>query len=457
MQTPRMKLALLLTGTGSHIASWRAPEAPVDRATDIDWFVEVARKAEAACYDLLFIADSVYVNDAGPAAEYRHPRHAHLSLEPLTLLSALSMVTRDIGLGATISTTYSAPYTVARAMASLDHISHGRAGWNVVTSQSNLEARNFGLELHADHAERYARAGEFVDAVKALWDSWEEDALVADRASGVAVDPAKLHRVEHKGAFFSVAGPLNTPRPPQGHPLIIQAGSSGPGQALAAATADIVFTAQESKQQAQAFYRGIKRQAAEAGRDPAQVVVMPGVMAVVAETRAAAEDRFAALQGLIDPRAGLALLGNLLGDIDLSTLDLDAPMPFIADTNASKSRLEMMRRMGIGEHLTVRQAYEALAPGRGHLTLIGSAEEVADTLCDWHADEAADGFMLVPAVAPQAQDDFARLVLPILRERGVAQARYDGGDLRTKLGAARPANRFGALPANTAPEGAAAY
>ncbi|WP_190287292.1 LLM class flavin-dependent oxidoreductase [Novosphingobium sp. LASN5T] len=437
-----MKLALLMTGTGTHIASWRMAGAPVGRATDVGWFAEVARKAEQACYDMLFIADSLYVNDHPTGMELRHPRHAHLSLEPVTLLAALAMVTDRIGLAATISTTYNAPYGVARALASLDHISRGRAGWNVVTSQSDLEARNHGVDLHAGHAERYARAGAFVDVVKGLWDSWEEDAVLGDQTAGVAVDPGRFHRLDHRGDFFSVAGPLNVPRPPQGHPLVIQAGSSGPGQALAASSADVVFTAQEDKANARRFYAGMKDQAAAAGRDPDQLVVMPGVMAVVAETQGEAEDRFASLQSLIHPKAGVALLSNLLGDIDLSNLDVDGPMPAIDQTNASKSRLEMMHRMGITQGMTVRQAYEALAPGRGHLTLVGSARDVADTLCDWHADGAADGFMLVPAVVPYAEDEFAKRVIPLLRQRGVSQSEYGSGTLRQMLGVATPANRF---------------
>jgi len=435
-----MPLALLLTSTGTHVASWRHPEAPTDRTTDFTWFAQVAQAAEASRYDLLFIADSLYVNHRGRGVDRRHPRHAHLEFEPLTLLSALSVVTRHIGLAATVSTTYSMPYTVARAFASLDHLSGGRAGWNVVTSQSDMEARNYGLDLHAQHAERYARAADFVDAVTKLWDSWEEEALVADRRGGQAMDPARLHRIEHHGPFFAVEGPLNVRRPPQGHPVVIQAGSSGPGQDLAAATADIVFTAQENKAQAQAFYRSVKDRALALGRVADSLIVMPGVFAIVGETEAEAQAKFAALQDLIDPVVGVSLLGNLLGDIDLDNIDVDGPMPLPTDTNASKSRIEAMRRMGLGDGCSVREAYTRLAPARGHLTLIGAAEQVADTLCDWHAGQAGDGFMLVPGVMPQAQSDFDRLVLPILRDRGLARKAYEADTLRGNLGLPVPRN-----------------
>ncbi len=437
-----MALALLLTSTGTHVASWRHPDAPTDRATDFSWFAEVAKYAEASVYDLLFIADSLYVNHRGAGIDRRHPRHAHLEFEPLTLLAALAVVTQRIGLAATVSTTYSSPYTVARAFASLDHLSGGRAGWNVVTSQSDMEAGNYGLDIHAQHSDRYARAADFVDAVTKLWDSWEEGALIADRASGQAIDPSKFHTIGHRGPFFSVEGPLNISRPPQGHPVVIQAGSSGPGQDLAAWTADLVFTAQESKASAQTFYRSVKGRAAAAGRSPAALIVMPGVFAIVGETEAEAQEKFAALQDLIEPAVGVSFLADLLGEVDLTKIDVDQPLPPLADTNASKSRLEMIRRMGLEEHYTIREAYTRLAPARGHLTLIGAAEQIADTLCDWHSDGAADGFMLVPGLMPQAQSDFDRLVLPILRDRGVARTSYGADTLRGNLGLAAPANRF---------------
>ena len=308
-----------------------------------------------------------------------------------------------------------------------------------------MEARNFGLHLHARHADRYAMAAEYVEVVNQLWDSWEEDALIADKASGIAVDPAKLHLIGHKGAYYSVDGPLNIQRPPQGRPVTIQAGSSEAGQQLAAATADIVFTAQESKAGAQAFYRSIKGRLPAFGRAAESVVVMPGVFAIVGETEHAAEEKFAALQQLIDPQVGLALLAVLVGNSELDRIDVDRPLPPLAD-----SKMEMIRKMGVDEKLTVREIYQRLAPARGHLTLVGSAERVADTLEEWYRDGAADGFMLLPGVMPQSQTDFDRLVLPILRERGVVRADYAGATLREHLGLAKPPNRFAVPSAGSA-------
>ncbi len=437
-----MPLALLLTPIGTHAASWRHPEADTERTTDLSYFQGIAQAAEAACYDLLFIADTLYLDTVGPAIERRFPRHAHVTFDPLLLLSALAPLTSRIGLAATVSTTYSTPFATARAISSLDHLTSGRAGWNVVTSQSNLEARNYGGGQHAVHADRYRKAGEFVDVVTRLWDSWEEDALVADKASGVAIDPARLHLVQHEGEHYSVAGPLVIPRSPQGRPVVIQAGSSGPGQDLAAATADIVFTAQDEKANGIAFYRSIKGRLAANGRSEDELVVMTGVNAIVGATDAEAQAKFQALQDLVDPQVGLALLANILHDPDVLGFDVDKPLPPLADTNASQSRLEAIRRMGADGTMTVRDIYTRLAPGRGHLMLVGSAEKVADTLLEWRRDGATDGFMLVPSLMPQSQADFDAMVLPILRDRGVVRDGYDGATLREHLGLARPANRF---------------
>lgn len=448
MNAPKpMPLALLLTTTGTHSAGWRHPGVQTDAATDFSYFRRIAENAERSRYDLLFIADSLYMSHGERGGARRYPRHPHLEFEPLTLLSALSVVTRNIGLAATLSTTYSAPYTTARTFASLDHLSGGRAGWNVVTSQSDLEARNYGLDIHEQHADRYARAAEYVDVVRRLWDSWEESALIGDKETGVAVDTRKLHTLNHRGKYYAVQGPLNAPRPPQGHPVIIQAGSSGPGQDLAAASADIVFTAQANKSNAQQFYRSLKGRLAARGRSPDSLIVMPGVYAVVGESEKEAQEKFAELQSLVHPEVGLELLAKLLGKADFDSIDIDQPLPPIADVNTSKSRLDMIRAMGLDEKVTVREIYTRLAPGRGHYTLVGSAQRVAETLMDWHRDDAADGFMLIPGVMPQAQDDFDRLVLPILRERGVARREYQGTTLRENLDLPKPTNSFVGTPA----------
>jgi FMN-dependent oxidoreductase (nitrilotriacetate monooxygenase family) len=435
-----MTMALLLTPVGSHVATWRHPEVATDRINELAYYEEIAKAAEAACYDLLFIADTLYVNHRGRAVERRFPRHAHLEIDPMLLLAALAPATARIGLAATVSTTYSTPYATARTIASLDHLTGGRAAWNVVTSQSDMEARNYGVDLHARHAERYAMAAEYVDVVGRLLDSWEEDAVIADKASGVAVDATKLHRIAHQGAHYAVEGPLNIRRPPQGRPVVIQAGSSEAGQQLAARTADIVFTAQETKAGAQAFYKSLKDRLPAHGRAADAVKIVAGVMAVVGRTDEEARAKFQAMQDLVDPEVGMALLGIIIGDPDFHVDDVDAPLPPLADSNASQSRFEAIRRMGADEQLSVREIYTRLAPARGHLTLIGSAERVADTLAEWYLDEAADGFMLVPGMMPHSQADFDELVLPILRERGLVRRDYEGTTLRDHLGLAKPAN-----------------
>ena len=442
-----MTMALLLTGTGTHVAAWRHPSTPVGNAMNLEYFIGIAKAAEKCDYDLLFIADNLYVNHQGADVDRRYPRHAWPDFEPLTLLAALSAVTSKIGLAATVSTTYSSPYNVARAFASLDHLSGGRAGWNIVTSQSNMEASNFGFDLHAQHADRYARAAEFVDVTIKLWESWEKDAVLANKAQGIALDPSKLHTINHKGKFYDVQGPLNISRSPQGRPVLIQAGSSDAGQDLAAEVADIVFTAQDGKAGAQRFYKSIKGRLQRFGRTEDQLLVMPGVFAVVGKTDAEAQEKFDSLQELIDPAVGLSLLGGILGDLDLSEIDVDKPLPPVADTNASKSRLEMVQRMGADEHLTVRELYTRLAPARGHLTLVGSAEYVADTMMQWQRDEAADGFMLVPGMMPASMNDFNDLVLPILSERGVIKTGDSGKTLRERLGLPEPVSQVQELRA----------
>jgi len=438
-----MALGLLMAdGIGTHIAAWRHPDSTVGRVLDVNHYKAIAQSAERSFYDFLFFADSLYVNKTASDVDRCYPRKGHPELDPMLLLAALSAATDKIGLASTVSTTYSHPYATARAFATLDHLSGGRAGWNVVTSHSDLEAQNYGVESHPEHAVRYTRATEYVEVVKRLWDSWEEGAVIGDKASGVAVDPSRLHALNHKGPNYSVKGPLNITRPPQGHPIVIQAGASGPGQDLAAAISDIVFTAQETKAGAQAFYRSLKGRLPALGRRAEDVLIIPGVFVSVGETEAEAQAKFAALQELIDPKAGLQLLAHLIGDVDPATIDIDKPLPPVADSNASKSRLEMIRKLGADETVTVREIYARLAPAKGNPSLIGSAEMVADTLQDWYEDGAADGFMLLPGLTPQSQNDFDRLVLPILRERGVAKSAYTGQTLREHLGLPKPPNSF---------------
>ena len=424
-----MHLGLFLLGTGSHIAGWRMPGA-VDSFQDIDAIQRIAATAERACFDLIFMGDNLY---ADPAT---HPSYT-LRLEPLTMLAAIAATTHHIGLGATMSTTYSDPFTVARAFASLDHISHGRAAWNAVTGANPAAAANFG-RLHPDHASRYAIAGEFVDVVKRLWDGWADDALVADRTTGQYLDPTRLRRIDHDGMHFKVAGPLNIGRAPQGHPVVLQAGGSEPGQALAAATADLVFSVEQDIDEARAHYAGFKARLPALGRAPDAVKILPGVMPVVGRTDREALDTLAQLQGFVDSTNALAMLSDRLG-VDMGAYPLDGPVPDLAlpDTYHSFSRVMLAKARR--ESMTLRDLYNLTAAARGHWVLCGSAERVADTLGEWFTTGAADGFNIMPPYFPGGFDIFVELVVPILQDRQWFRRTYPGTTLRDTLGLKRPA------------------
>ena len=424
----RMHLGLFLLGTGSHVAGWRLPGA-IDSFQDIDAMRRVAQAAERGLFDLLFMGDNLY---ADPAA---HPSYT-LRFEPLTLLAALAGCTEHIGLGATVSTTYSDPFTVARAFASLDHISKGRAAWNAVTGASAQAGPNFG-RLHPNHAERYAIAGEFVDVVLGLWDCWADDAVQADKASGLYIDPAKVRPLDHRGAHFAVKGPLNIGRAPQGRPVLLQAGGSAPGTALAARTADVVFSVVQDLDEARVQYAALNAAVAAAGRDRASAVVLPGVMPVVGRTEAEAFAKLAVLQGFVDSTNALALLSDRFGT-DMARFDLDGPVPdlHLPDTYHSfaGALLRKARRDGMG----LRDIYNLLAAARGHWVLCGSAVQVADTLEEWFTTGAADGFNIMPASLPGGLDDFVALVVPELQRRGLFRTAYEGATLRDRLNLPRP-------------------
>ncbi len=430
MTRPRqMHLGLFLLGTGSHVAGWRMPGA-VDSFQDFSAIAEIARTAERGCFDLIFIGDNLY---ADPAA---HPSYT-LRLEPLTLLAALAPLTRHIGLGATVSTTYSDPFTVARAFASLDHISGGRAAWNAVTTASPATAANFGT-VHPDHARRYERAGEFLDVVAGLWDGWGDDALVADRESGLYIDPSRLRALDHDGPFFRVKGPLNIGRSPQGRPVVLQAGGSEAGQDLAARTADVVFSVVQDIDEARAAYAGLKGRLPAHGRRPEEVSVLPGVMPVVGRTAREAFDKLAALQGFIGDTNALALLSDRLGQ-DMSPYDLDGPVPDIALPDSYHSFARVMLSKARRDGMSLRDLYNLTAAARGHWVLCDSAETVADTLQHWFETGAADGFNVMPPWFHDGFTDFVDLVVPLLQERGLFRRDYHGTTLRDRLGLARPA------------------
>lgn len=437
----QLRLGLFLQETGHHIAGWRAPQAAADAVRDFRHQVELAQLAESALFDLLFIQDSYAMRGANDINALQHTARS-IHWDPVTALSALAMVTQRIGLIGTATTTYNEPYTLARHFASLDHISQGRAGWNLVTSNNEAEALNFSRDQHAVHGDRYARAEEFLTVVKGLWDTWEDDAFVDDKQAGQFFDPARLHVLNHQGEHFSVKGPMTLARPPQGHPVLVQAGSSDTGKRLGAATADVIFTAQQTLEAAQHFYADMKALAAQAGRDPDQLLIMPGLLPVVAATQAEAEAKFQALQDQVLPEVGLATLATTLGEVDLSGYDLDGPLPELPEANGPKSRRQLLIDMARRDNLTIRQLYQRVVGARGHLTIVGTAEQVADVMERWLLEGAADGFNIMPAELPLGLSDFTERVVPELQRRGLFRTHYQGSTLREHLGLARPSNQY---------------
>ncbi|MCK0544256.1 LLM class flavin-dependent oxidoreductase [Pseudomonas syringae pv. aptata] len=435
----QMKLGAFLMATGHHVAAWRHPDVPADAGLDFKHYRHVARVAEAAKFDALFVADSVAAATGDIASRMARSDH----FEPLTLLSALSAVTEHIGLIATATTTYNEPYHVARKFASLDHLSGGRAGWNLVTSDAAAEAQNFGRAEHVGHAERYSRAREFHQVVTGLWDSWSDDAFTRDKASGEYYDPGRLHVLNHQGEHFSVKGPLNVARSPQGQPVVVQAGSSEVGRDLAAQTAEVVFTAQTSLASAQAFYADLKDRLSAYGRAVDSLKIMPGVFIVVAETEALAKAKFESFQELVEPRVGVALLGCMLGNFDLSGYPLDGPLPELPLTDSGqRSRQKLLTELADQENLTLAQLGRRIAGGRGHYSLIGTPEQIADELQRWFEQGAADGFNVLVPHLPGGLEDVARLLVPELQRRGLFRTEYEGTTLRENLGLQRPAYRF---------------
>ncbi|MGK5675581.1 LLM class flavin-dependent oxidoreductase [Micromonospora sp. URMC 106] len=434
-----LHLNAFLMGVGHHEAAWRHPRTDPRRVTDVRHFQELARIAERGTLDSLFLADGLSV---GP-----NPRHnIQAVFEPLTLLAALATVTEHIGLIATVSTTYNEPFHVARKFASLDHLSGGRAGWNIVTSAQTREAWNFNLDEHPAHADRYRRAAEFVDVAIKLWDSWEDEALLFDAAGGVFADTDRVHEVAHRGPEFQVRGPLNVPRPPQGRPLLVQAGSSADGVAFAARYAEAVFTAQQTLADGQAFYAGLRRQVAAAGRDPEQVKVLPGIAPVLGGTEAEARALAAELEELIVPDHALAQLSGMLG-LDLTGLPLDGPVPELPDAGtvqAHQSRYQLVADIVRRERPTIRQLIGRLGGGRGHRVVAGTPEQVADQIELWFTQGAADGFNVMPPLLPLGLVDFVDHVVPLLRARGLFRHEYAGRTLREHYGLPRPVSTYAA-------------
>jgi N-acetyl-S-(2-succino)cysteine monooxygenase len=434
----QMHLGVFVLGTGNHSAGWRY-EGAFATSCSLPVMQSIASIAERGKFDLFFISDGV-VMDPGD-----HPSFVN-RFEPLTLLAALSMVTSRIGLGATVSTSFNEPYNVARAFASLDHLSAGRAAWNVVTSTHNLAAQNFGKERLNEHDLRYEIATEFVDVVRGLWDSWDDGAIIADKATGTFIDRSKVRALDHKGRFFSVKGPLNIERSPQGHPLIIQAGGSPPGQELSARSADLVCSVVNGDPaSAKAAYDSLKQRVVKHGRAPEHVPILPGVMPIIGETDAQAKEQLDRLQSWLTPTNAMALVSQRIG-YDISGYPLDGPVPdFPEKTDRgqafSRTLLEMARR----EKMTLRDLYNVTAAARGHWVVYGTPKRIADIFEEWFTAGRADGFVIMPAYFPGAFDDFVNLVVPELQRRGLFRMDYSGPTLRDHLGLQRPADKQAAL------------
>jgi FMN-dependent oxidoreductase (nitrilotriacetate monooxygenase family) len=436
-----MHLFLHPLNTGTHLGGWRHPDAHPGSLYDFAYFRDMALAAERACFDAVFFADEpgyrpIASKDAFGAMDIG-------KLEPTALLAALAAVTTRIGLIATVSTSFNEPYNIARKFATIDHLSHGRAGWNAVTSTTDEEARNFNLTKLPNHDDRYARAAECVEVVKSLWDSFEDEAFVRDKAAGRYSDPAKLHALGHEGRFFRSHGPLNVGRPPQGQPIIVQAGASEPGRNLGARTADAIFVGYPPLAAAQAYYADMKRRVVGFGRQPDALKIMVSLQVLVAPTEAEARATKAHLDSLTPLPVALAWTQLMLGGVDLSGYPLDGPLPPIPETDSGQTARQTLLDLAARENLTILQLAQHVAATRGgSQSLVGSPTQVADEMERFFTQGAADGFVIAPAYLPAGLDAFLTLVVPILQQRGLFRREYEGPTLRDHLNLPRPANRF---------------
>ena len=438
--TRQMHLNLFIHSRGHHEASWRHPDASPLPLTDIRYYIDLAQRAEAAKFDSIFLADQLALG--GDAAQA-----ARTWLEPITVLAALATATERVGLIATASTTYTEPYNLARQFASIDHMSNGRAAWNIVTSWLATAADNYGSSGQVSHADRYARGEEFMTVVNALWDSWAADAVLDDRANGAYARNDRIRAIDHRGDFYQVAGPLNLPRCPQGRPVLVQAGSSDTGRAFAARHAEAVFTAHMAKETAQEFYADIKRLAAAGGRDPAHVLILPGLSPMIAGTEAEAQRLAREANDLTDPEVGRKRLSGRFGGHDFSHLPLDKPLsaedfPDPSTVEAARSRTEVIINLVKRDKPTLRQLLGYLAGARGHFVSGGTPEQIADLIVDWFHDGAADGFNIMPPLLPVQLDAFSREVIPLLQRRGLFRTEYSGTTLRDHYGLPLPKSFF---------------
>ncbi len=425
----QLRLGLFVQPLGHHVSGWRMSD-PTASPTDIDWLTWIARKAEEGTFDMFFVGDAL------ATSVHRLPS-TMARFEPLTLLAALAVNTRHIGLAATASTTFTDPFNLARTFSSLDHISHGRAAWNVVTSFSTDVARNFSRDDMPSHAERYQRAREFLEVCFKLWNGWQSGAVIHDKASGRYFDDDKIQPINHQGRYFSVQGPLNISRSPQYRPVIIEAGSSDDGQTLAAETAEVIFTAAATLEEAQGFYQRQKQKVVQAGRNPEHVLILPGVMPIVGRTREEAHQTWQQLNQLVDIDNGLQQLSARFG-IDMTQYPLDGPVPDIPASEGGQSRIKLFTDLAARDKLTLRELAAIAAGSRGHRVVIGDAADIADDFQHWLESAGADGFNIMPAYLPEQLTLFVELVIPELRRRGLFREHYQYSTLRENLGLPQP-------------------
>jgi len=441
MTQRQMKLGLNLVGNGAHGGGWRMPASALGSSLDFALWKRLAILAEKAKFHFMFWADGAAVRSSAKDDTQLSYESRVDVFEPLTLVAALSAVTEHLGFVATASTTYNDPYTLARKLASLDHISGGRIGWNVVTSWSEQEALNYGREAHMEHGARYRRAGEFVDVAFGLWDSWEDDAFIRNKGTGQYFDPTRLHTLNHRGENFSVRGPLNVARPIQGYPVIAQAGASGPGQELAGRIAELVYIMHDKRENAAAYYASVKASAVAHGRSPDGLLVMPGVMPIMGRTMQEARDLAEQLDELVHPQYVMASLNGSFGDLSGYALDDPAPPP-LAESNSMKSNHALLKKQLEGKTITVRELIrQRSAPG--HRVIVGTPQTVADEMEDWFAGRVCDGWNITPPFYPGPVEDVFELLVPELQRRGVFHTGYEGRTLRESLGLPRPAHPVG--------------
>jgi FMN-dependent oxidoreductase (nitrilotriacetate monooxygenase family) len=435
----QLKLGAIIHGVGGNMGAWRHPEILSDASVNFNFYKQQAQKAEEGKFDLVFIADGLYINE-------KSLPHFLNRFEPLTILSALASVTSHIGLVGTLSTSYSEPFTVARQFASLDHVSSGRAGWNVVTSPLEGSALNYGKE-HPTHGKRYRIAEEFLEVTKGLWDSWEDDAFVRNKETGQFFEEKKMHRLHHKGEFFSVEGPLNIGRSVQGQPVVFQAGSSESGKDLAAKTADAVFTGQDNLEEAKAFYQDVKSRALAQGRKENELLIFPGIGPIIGSTTEEAERKYKELSQLVTIEHALNYLGRFFDHFDFSQFPLDEAFPDLGNigSNSFRSTTDKIKENAKKYKWTLREA--ALRIATPKTEFIGTPEHIANLMEQWFEEKGADGFIIHSSV-PHGLDDFVEHVVPILQERGLYRTEYEGGTLRSHLQLNVPKNRYTQVKVN---------